>query len=268
MPELKKFDYFYLRYAPYPTMDDYVTFGVIMLESAREGFAGVRFMKSWRRLLCSHPDADLDYFKFLEHDIREHLSNGIRREELLRKMRDCFGNSVQLSADRECLAEDGEASIELLAKGAIDLPMEVGKHEPRGRRRILRKIQTAYESAGIWGMVFKNVPVAEYTYIGDPLKIDISYRPNGVVKMLQAISLDANIDGAKALSFSYPQLVAGISRKEDAGASLTAIVDDDLDRNDPEVEFALGTLARTGIAVAVAAELPQIAERARAELMA
>ena len=116
--------------------------------------------------------------------------------------------------------------------------------------------------------MFKNVPVAEYTYTGDPLKIDVSYRPNGIVKMLQAISLEANIDGAKALSFSYPQLVAGISRKENAGTSLTAIVEDDLDRDDPEVGFALETLERTGITVAAAKELPVIAERARVELMA
>ncbi len=268
MPELKKFEYFFLRYSPYPMMDDYVTFGVVMLEADPEGFAGVRFMKSWRRLLCSHPDADLDYFRFLEHDIRESLINGHRREELLAKMRDCFGNSVQISAQRECLAGDGEASMELLATGAIDLPIQTVKHEPRGRRRILHKIQNAYESAGIWGMVFKNVPVAEYTYSGDPLKIDVSYRPNGIIQMLQAISLDTNIDGAKALSFSYPQLVDGISKKEVAGASLTAVVDDNLDRNDPEVDFALGILARTGITVAATADLPEIAEKARGELMA
>ena len=265
---LKKFDYFYLRYSPYPTMDDYVTFGVIMMEVDPEGFAGVRFTKSWRRLLCSHPDADLDYFRFLEHDIREHLSTGIRREELLHKMRDCFGNSVQISAQRECLAEDGEASMELLAHGAIDLPTQAGKHEPKGRRRILRKIQNAYESAGIWNMVFKNVPVSTYTYPGDPLKIDVSYRPNGTIKMLQAISLETNGDGTKALAFSYPHLAAGIKRKENAGSTLTAIIEDDLDRDDPEIGFALGTLERTGIEIAAAKELAAIAEKARVELMA
>jgi hypothetical protein len=267
MPELKKFDYFFLRYAPHPTMDDYVSFGVIMLEHAANGFAGVRFMKSWRRLLCSHPDADLDYFRFLEQDIREHLSHGANRDELLAKMYDCFGNAVQLSTYRECLAEDGEAAIELLAHSALDFATPAIKQEPRGRRRILRKIQDAYESAGIWGMVFKNVPVAEYTYIGDPLKIDVSYRPNGVVKMLQALSLEVNPDAAKALAFSYPQLVAGIKRKEEAGTALTAIVDDELDRNDPEVGFALGILERSGIEVAATADLPEMVEKARVELM-
>src|SRR5262249_15573510 len=133
-------------------------------------------------------------FRFLEHDIREHLSNGVRLQELLDKMRDCFGNSVQISTQHECLAEDGEASMELLAHGAIDLPTQAAKQEQRGRRRILRKIETAFESAGIWNMVFKNVPVATYTYPGDPLKIDVSYRPNEIVKMLQVVSLQSNAD--------------------------------------------------------------------------
>jgi hypothetical protein len=117
-------------------------------------------------------------------------------------------------------------------------------------------------------MVFKNVPVSDYTYPGDPLKSDVSYRLKDRVKMLQAVSLQSNIDGAKALSFSYPQLVAGIKRKENAGAELTAIVEDDLDRNRPEIGYALGPMERTGINVAIASELPIIAEKARAELMA
>jgi hypothetical protein len=89
-----------------------------------------------------------------------------------------------------------------------------------------------------------------------------------MIKMLQALSLEANVDAAKALAFSYPQLVAGIAGNENAETFLTAVVDDDLSRNDPEIDFALGTLERTGIAIAVAAEMPLIAEKARQELRA
>ncbi len=267
MPELRKFDYFFLRYAPYPNMDDYVSFGLVLLENGPGGFAGVRFMKSWRRLLCAHPDADLDYFRFLEEDIRQQLAVTGTRDALLAKMYDCFGNAVQLSGYRECLAEDPEAALELLARGSLDLPAMAGKLEPTGRRRILRKIHDAYEAVGIWGMVYKNVPVAEYTYSGDPLKIDVSYRPSDTLHMLQALSLEPNIDAAKALAFSYPPLVAGVKHKHQADSTLTAVVDDELDRSDPEVTFALATLERNQIAVAVVSELPLLAEKARRELM-
>lgn len=266
MTDLKKFEYFYLRYAPYPMMDDYVSFGVVVLETAPDGFSGVRFMKNWRRMLCSHPDADLDYFRFLEQDIREHLSSVTRRDELLTKFHDCFANTIQLSQHKECIAQDLEAALELLARGALDLPFHAGRAEPGGRRRILQKIQAACEQAGIWNLLRKNISAAQYTHTGDPLKIDAAYRPNGVVKMLQALSLQMNVDSAKALAFSYPQLVAGIAKKEQAGLSLTAIVDNDLDRNDPEIEFAIETLEHNGIAVARTLEMPLIAERARQEL--
>lgn len=116
-------------------------------------------------------------------------------------------------------------------------------------------------------MVFKNVPVADYTFSGDPLKIDVSYRPNGVINMIQALPLDKNIDSAKALAFSYPHVVEGIKRKEEAGTLLTAILDDDIDRNDPVVGFALAALERSGIFMAAAADLPTIAEKARKEFM-
>jgi len=268
MPELKKFEYFFLRYVPRPTMDDYVTFGVVMLEDAPNGFAGVRFVKNWRRLQCAHPEADLEYLRFLEQDIRQRLSDTTDTKDLLARMEDCFSGSIQTSPYKQYLAEEPQAALEAVARGTLDIPLAVGKAQPGGKRRILRKIQAAFEAAGIWQMIQKNILAERYTYPGDPLKIDVAYRPNGVIKMLQALSLKANVDAAKALAFSYPQLVAGIAGNENAETFLTAVVDDDLSRNDPEIDFALGTLERTGIAIAVAAEMPLIAEKARQELRA
>jgi Protein of unknown function (DUF3037) len=268
MPELKKFEYFFLRYAPYPNMDDYVSFGLVVLEHAPNGFAGVRFMKNWRRLLCSHPDTDLDYFHFLEQEMSQRLASGVQRDELLARMYDSLGNTVQLSQPRECLAETPQAALDMLARGSIDIPLAASKPEPRERRRILVRIEDAFDRAGIWARMTKNSAVSDYTYPGDPLRIDVAYQPNGVLHMLQALPLTTNIETAKALAFSYPQLAAGIAKKEKIASSLTAVVNDGLDRNHPQISFALGTLERSGIEVAGTAELPLIAERARRELMA
>jgi hypothetical protein len=100
MPELKKFECFFLRYVPHPTMDDYGTFGLVMLQDAPDapnGFTGVRFVKNWRRLLCAHPDADLEYLRFLEQDIRQRLSHTTDTKDLLSRMEDCFSGSIQTS---------------------------------------------------------------------------------------------------------------------------------------------------------------------------
>jgi hypothetical protein len=60
--------------------------------------------------------------------------------------------------------------------------------------------------------------------------------------------------------------VEGIARVEKAKTELTAIVEDESDRRDEEVLFALETLKRSSIAVASTRELGQLAERARVEM--
>ena len=78
---------------------------------------------------------------------------------------------------------------------------------------------------------------AEYTYPGDPLKIDCGYRPNGVVKMFQGMPLRGNIDAAKVLAFSFPLIEASIKEKENASCKMTAVVEEFLDRNERRHPF-------------------------------
>jgi hypothetical protein len=124
----------------------------------------------------------------------------------------------------------------------------------------------AFEQAGVWALMKKKIAAAQYTHQGDPLKIDCGYRPNGVIKMFHAVSLDSDVDAAKVLAFTYPEIRDGIARVEKAKSELTAIIEPDLDRSDEAIMFALATLERSAIAVATTSELPGIAERARLEL--
>ena len=71
----------------------------------------------------------------------------------------------------------------------------------------------------------KQIAAADYTRPGDPLRIDCGYRPNGVLRMFQAISLETDADDAKLLAFSALGLIAGVKRVEDADLELTAIVE-------------------------------------------
>ena len=127
-------------------------------------------------------------------------------------------------------------------------------------------MREAFEQAGVWKHMYHRIKVATYTHPGDPLKIDCGYRPNGELKLFHAVSLTSNIDAAKVLAFTYPQVREGIARLEKIKTSLTAIVEDDLNRSDEPIAFALDTLARNQIAVKPQAELPQLAEMARQEL--
>ncbi len=49
--------------------------------------------------------------------------------------------------------------------------------------------------------------------------------PNGLVRMFQAVSLEADADDAKLLAFSAGSLIEGVKRIENAKLELTAIVE-------------------------------------------
>lgn len=112
----------------------------------------------------------------------------------------------------------------------------------------------------------KKIKASKYTHLGYPLKIDCGYRPNGVIRLFHAVSLDTEADSAKILAFPYPSLSEGIVGVENAKTDLTAIVENDLNREDAAILFAIQTLEQNSIRVAPVSQLPIFAERARQEM--
>jgi hypothetical protein len=141
------------------------------------------------------------------------------------------------------------------------------KREVSGRQRILGKMREAFEQAGVAKFLLP-VPVAPYTKPGDPFKFDFGYRIAGEIKLFHAVSLKAGVDAAVLLAARYPKIAPVMTAKTDAAPSLTAVIDDDLDRGSDEVQFALSMMEEERIRIAVAAEMPMIAEVARRELRA
>jgi hypothetical protein len=266
MAERRKCEFFLLRYVPDAVKDEFVNLGVVVYETAAEGgFAEVRFTRDWKRVRCLDPEADVELFEALEADIREQLSQGVSRELLLKKMEDSFSNAIQLTQPKAVLADSPQAEIGRLAEIYLERNRR-GTRTASGRQVIVGRMRDAFEREGVWPLMRKAVPIAEYTHKGDPLKIDCGYRPNGIVKLFHAVSLDADVNLAKVLAFSYPKIRAGIAEREKAETQLTAIVEAELPRDDEGIAFALATLRGNDINVATVADLPSIAERARVEL--
>jgi Protein of unknown function (DUF3037) len=268
MAQRKKLEFFLLRYVPDAVKDEFVNIGVVMVEVGANGggFAEVRFTRDWRRVRCLDPQADVEMLVALEREIRGQLTTTHDRELLLRRLEDSFSNVIQLSPAKGCLAEDPVREIEAMASMYLEVAKVGDKREVSGRQRIVATMRDAFEQAGVWGLMRKQIAVAQYTHRGDPLKIDCSYRPNGEIKMFQAVSLETDVDAAKVLAFSYPGIAEGIRRVDGAATVLTAVVEDDLNRSDEKVSFALAILVQSLIRVATAGEMGRIAEGARREL--
>src|SRR4029077_13550214 len=94
-----------------------------------------------------------------------------------------------------------------------------------GRSAVFGHMRSAFEQAGVWTLMRKRIPVAQYSFAADPLKIDCGYKPNGVGRMFHALAFDAEASSSKALAFSYPHLADGLMREERAKAELTAVVE-------------------------------------------
>ncbi len=270
--ELKQCEFFLLRYVPDLVKDEFVNIGVVL--SGREAnysgrFTDVRFTRDWSRVRCLDPGADIEMLEGIHREIEALLqTSDADREQLLRRINDSFSNSIQLSPVKACLTQSPQLEIEQLAR----LYLQTAKRESRAaarsaRQQIFAHMQDEFEKAGVWGQLRKAIPAAQYTGAGDPLKIDCGYKPNGVVRMFHALSLTSDVDAAKVLAFSYPQIAAGIARAEHAKTELTAIIEQPAgNKSAGPLDFALETLKRNFIHVATVQQMPQIAETARREL--
>lgn len=269
MSDLRQLEFFLLRYVPDAVKNEFVNIGLVMVEPGAngDGFADVRFTRDWRRVRCLDPQADVDMLAALERDIRGQLATTREREVLLRRLEDSFSNVIQLSPAKGCLAEDPVAEIEMMASMYLEAAKVGGKREVSGRQRILAVMRDAFEQARVAKFVLP-VPVATYTKPGDPFQFDFGYRVAGEIKLFHAVSLKAGVDSAVLLAARYPRIAPVMSKVAGAAPMLTAVIDDDLDRAEESIQFALGMMEDEKIRIAVAAEMPMLAEVARRELRA
>ncbi len=260
----RQLEFSLVHYVPNVVSGEFVNIGIILFDDA--GGVHLRFTRDWRRVRALDPAADVETLEALEVDLNAQLTSGVLdRPTLVAKLQDYLTSGISLTPPSAVLAEDAATGLETLARMYLE-HRRMGIRETSGRTAILAAMRTAFEDAGVWRHMRHRIAASQYTHRGDPLKIDCGYRPNGVIKLFHAVSLEADTDATKILAFSYPELRAGILRAEDAKTELTAIVEPDLDRSDDQIAFALTVLAKTEIAVQTTTELPAIAARAREDL--
>jgi hypothetical protein len=126
-------------------------------------------------------------------------------------------------------------------------------------------MRDAWEQAGV-AELLNPVPAEPYTKAGDPFKFDFGYNAGTEIKLFHAVSLKAGVETAVTLAARFPKILPVMAKVTGVMPRLTAVIDDDLDRSGDAVQFALSMMEEERIQIAVAAELPGIAEVARREL--
>ena len=276
MAERVQCEFFLIRYVPDVVKGEFANIGVLLREAGRDESAVVRFTRDWARVKCMDADADIGLLEALEGEIGARLKTvgrdapGIK--PVMEILEDTLANSVQMTEVRACLAESLPAEIEQLMRMYVE-PLKVKTERKRtGRAAIAGAMRTEFERAGVWGLMRKRIAASLYTRAGDPMKIDCGYRPNGVIRMFQAVSLEGDVEAAKGLAYSAPQLVEGVQRVEGAKLELTAIVEPLRAVSDTEDEameryrFGVEAMERQEIRVVTLSDLARVAETARVEL--
>ena len=287
MPERVQCEFFLVRYVPDVVKGEFANIGVVLREAGagNAGGAVVRFTRDWSRVKCLDAEVDTGLLEALEGEIGARLKASGKElpggefgiKPVMELLEDTLSNSVQVTEVRACLAESLPAELEQLMKMYVE-PLKVKVSRQRtGRAAIAGAMRTEFERAGVWGLMRKRIAASLYTRAGDPMKIDCGYRPNGVIRMFQAVSLEGDVEAAKGLAYSAPQLIEGVERVEKAKLELTAIVEplravssvETAGIEDEAMEryrFGVEAMERQAIRVVTLSDLARVAETARVEL--
>jgi chorismate mutase len=265
MAEKRQLELYLLRFLPHALRDDFVTVGVLLIESDG-GFAEVRMTRDWRMVQCVAPDVELEWFTLVENEIRARLGTLRRREELVQFVDERFGTAIDVAPSKAVLTEDPAKEMEVLTSIYL-MPLLRGEREGQrtGRGAIVNTMKEALGNAGVLELMQRDLDVMRYTGPGDPFRIDFGYRVGNAMKMFHAVSVAANVDQALALGYRFSRVEAGM-RQEQLQASLTAVVDRELTGLDERTRFAVGMLEQNSVRVRAVGEMAVIAGEVRREL--
>jgi len=271
MADYKQLEFFLLRYVPDAVKGEFVNIGLLMREPG-EGdgrFSAVRITEDWSRVRCIDPEADLEVLTGMGLQLQRELAETQDWNLLIRKLEDLFSNVIQVSPVKACLAEDAAKEADVLERLYLQTARRAAKGVVSGRQRILKGMESAFESAGVLKLMQRGISVAEYTRkIGDPLRFDFGYGVGDEVKFLQAVSLKGNLQLAIGLGVRFPGVARDIREARQVESHLTVVVEDDLNRGEQEVGFVLGLMEENRIRVAAVGEMAGIAAEVRGELRA
>jgi hypothetical protein len=261
-----------LRYVPDAVRNEGVHIGVILREQGSI-HADVRFTRDWRRVRCMDPDADTALLEGMEGELRLRLQQE-PEGKLMRLLEESLSLNVQMTEPKAYLAESLPAGMEELMRLYVEPAPRERVPRVSGRAAIHARMRGEFEHAGVWDLLRKRIAASEYTRAGDPLRIDVGYRPNGMVRMFHAVSLEPGVEAAKVLAFSAAALHAGVERVDKAELELTAVIETAArvgatDENPERLEsyrFGVETMEEHRIRVLTTSDMGRVAETARREL--
>ncbi|HWG57641.1 MAG TPA: DUF3037 domain-containing protein [Candidatus Acidoferrales bacterium] len=268
MPDKEQSTYRYriLRYTPNLIRDEWVNVGVV-IEQADGSRWAARFIEEQAeiaRVRRLHPAANEELLRSLSAEFEFRLgAPGADIAAVLAKLDQSLSNVLQFSPRRGVLAGEGlEAELDRLYREHVAVPPRLhGGFAESTRAWIKKRLDYIFSRRRV-PKLQRGIRVAEYTYPGDPLRLDYGYR-NGAPGFLHALALGRDPAQAKVLAYT-----AGAIRKRVADAEFTAITEVEPSPENPRHQFMAGLLREQRISIVPLSGIDKFAEELRLKLSA
>lgn len=256
MPPERTCAYRILRYTPNLVRDEWVNIGVLVYDpqSGERRLRLIEEQEEYARLRRLHPEADEALLRVLRDNLEDRFdsyrssngggSNGSALQELLRKWDDTLSNALQLAPQKGVVSNDLDAELERLYGDHVALPRVPSRVGAPGSRVQMRSYcSQVFRQARLWDRIQKSVRASEFTFPGDPMRIDYSYRRNGTQGFLHTLSVSRAPGDAKMLAYTAEHIAAKAPLKTEFAAITDVALTDQNDRN----RFVDRTLRDAGI---------------------
>lgn len=243
-----------LRYTPNLVRDEWVNIGVLLFDpqSGERRLRLIEEEEEYRRVRRLHPLADENLLRALRDDLEDRFQtqsgNGVKGggswQQLLARWDETLSNALQLAPQKGVIAADLDAELERLYSDHVApqrAPSRVGA--PGSRAQMRSYCSQVFRQARLWERVEKSVRAAEFTFPGDPMRLDYSYRRNGTRGFVQTISVTRSPADAKLLAYTTGRVTAKATLKTE----FAAVTDVALNPSNDRHRFVRDTLCDAGI---------------------
>ncbi len=262
----KTFAYRVLRYTANLVRDEWVNIGVLVFdpETGERRLRMIEEPEEYARVRRLHPRADEALLRALRDDLESRFATatqlfggmgepgsgtfeaqaGADWLRLLAKWDETLSNALQLAPQTGVHAGDLDAETERLYADHVAPEHGAARVGAPGSRGAIRSYcAQVFKQARVWERLQKGVRAEEFTFAGDPMRIDYGYRRNGTRGFVHTLSVSRAPGDVKSLAYTVERIRGTLAASE-----FTAVTDVHLMAENERHRFVQEALRDAGIA--------------------